>query len=132
MERQEQLSTTVRDDVRSTTHTAASLIGRARLRDRRRRLLDRSQAGTNACNTSGRSGRSPSSTSIGCGNPSSASEKYAMRVKPVSGTGARQVIWNNIISNATHPYTQSGTFTLDATRNLSSAASPACPRLHHR
>ena len=50
-----------------------------------------------------------------------------MRVKPVSGTGARQVIWNNIISNATHTYTQSGTFTLDATRNLSSAASPAGP-----
>ena len=39
-------------------------------------------------------------------------------MNPNSGTGARQVIWNNIISNATNPYTQSVSFTLDASRNL--------------
>ena len=56
---------------------------------------------------------------VGCGNPWSSSEKYALRVNPNSGTGARQVIWNNIISNATNPYTQTGSsFTLDASRNL--------------
>ena len=55
---------------------------------------------------------------VGCGNPWSTSEKYAVRVNPTSGIGAREVIWNNIVSNATYPYTQSGTFTLDASRNL--------------
>ena len=28
------------------------------------------------------------------------------------------MFWNNIVSNATTPYTQSGTFTLDSSRNL--------------
>lgn len=54
----------------------------------------------------------------GCGNPWSSSEKYAVRINPSSGVGARQVVWNNIVSNAAFPYTQSGTFTLDASRNL--------------
>jgi hypothetical protein len=55
---------------------------------------------------------------VGCGNPWSTSEKYAIRVNPTTGIGARETIWNNIVSNATYTYTQSGTFTLDASRNL--------------
>jgi hypothetical protein len=53
---------------------------------------------------------------VACGNPWSASEKYAIRVNPPSGS--RIVLWNNIVSNSTSPYIQSGSFTLDAAANL--------------
>lgn len=64
---------------------------------------------------------------VGCGNPWSTSEKYAVRLNPTSGVGARQVLWNNIVSNATSPYTQSGTFTLDSSRNLFQASFTGMP-----
>ena len=53
----------------------------------------------------------------GCGNPWSMSEKHAVWVIPDSGIGARTVVWKHRL-DATHPYTQSGTFTRNATRNL--------------
>lgn len=56
-------------------------------------------------------------TVVGCGNPWSTSDKYALRINPTT-TGARATVWDNIVSNATNTYTQSGTFSLDATRNL--------------
>ena len=57
-------------------------------------------------------------TTVGCGDPWSVSEKCAVRVNPTSGIGARVVLWNNIVSHASNPYTQSGMFTLDSSTNL--------------
>lgn len=54
---------------------------------------------------------------VGCGNPWSTSEKYAVRLNP-SASGSTAVLWNNVVANATSPYTQSGTIIVDASRNL--------------
>jgi hypothetical protein len=64
-------------------------------------------------------------TTVGCGNPWSVSEKYAIRVNPPAN--ARIVLWNNIVSRATHPYTQSGSFGLDAATNLFSKSFTGMP-----
>jgi hypothetical protein len=64
---------------------------------------------------------------VGCGNPWSTSDKYALRINPTATTGARVTVWNNIVSNATNTYTQSGTFTLDATSNLFPQAAAGLP-----
>jgi len=64
-------------------------------------------------------------TTVGCGNPWSVSEKYAIRVNPP--VNARTVLWNNIVSRSTRPYTQSGTAGLDAATNLFSKGFPGMP-----
>jgi copper-binding protein NosD len=60
----------------------------------------------------------PTSTPGPCGPRAnwSASQKAALRL--AQATTSRSVLWNNIVSNATYPYTQTSGLAVDANRNL--------------